>query len=309
MQMKFSSSARFLLLILVSVLFLTGCTPEKAEALLSAAKAFQNEAKKAIAAYEELLMAGLDTPRLSEKEAVADIIYRANYFLGKEEIVTFVGITRGLQDPLSDGKAEIKAFVQRQQSLYDAFADSLTNLPRGSYFAGEHVQCAEEIARRLVINIANYREAVKRRPVSLVAPEEAAVDTLEKALKNRKGTDVEKNEGARRVYELFNRKAELNNKLIAQATVAAETGLQVVKAAREFNTLSAEDIIKLVRQALAIAGGLEGLDTSKAVGRLDKAVQDARGDAHWQKILDLEIYQAGTKCNPAKQEDGVAQNK
>lgn len=287
------------LFLLIALIFLGGCTPEKAEALLSAAQAFKNEAKKAISAYEELLLAGLDSPKMSEKETVADIIKRGNSFASQGKEITFNGVTRGLQDPFKSAKAEVKALVQRQNLLYDAFTDSLINLPRGSYFAAEQVQCVEEIARRLVINIANYRKAIETRPVSLVVPEEDAVYDLEKALTG--GSELEKNDAARKIYALYNQKQELNNKVIAQATIAAETGLKVIKAADSYDKLSTEDMLKLVRQALAIVGTLEGLDTTKALSRLDKALVDAKGDAHWQEILSMEVYSAGTKCNPIKE--------
>ncbi|MFC1828625.1 hypothetical protein ACFL0O_03320 [Thermodesulfobacteriota bacterium] len=280
----------------ITPIFLGGCNPEKAEALLSAAQAFKNEAKKAISAYEELLLAGLDSPELSEKEAMADIIRRGNSFANQGKEITFNGVTRGLQDPFKSAKAEVKALVQRQNLLYDAFADSLINLPRGSYFAAEQVQCVEEIARRLVINIANYRIAIETRPVELVVPEEDAVYDLENALSE--GTELEKNDAARKIYYLYNQKQELNNRIIAQATIAAETGLKVIKAAHNYDKLSVEELLKLVQQALAIAGTLEGLDTTKALSSLDKALTKAKGDAHWQEILKMEVYSAGTKCNP-----------
>ncbi len=316
MRMSSNAPANFIFLIIISIAFLTGCTPEKAEALLSAAKAFQNEAKKAITAHEELLLAGLDTPKLSEKEAIADIARRARFFTDKNAEVTYKGVTVGLQDPFGNAKGEIKALVQRQHALYDAFADSLTNLPRGSYFAAEQVQCVEEIARRLIINIAKYRETVDKRPVSLVVPEEDAVDALKGALKisseaaktndspKKVAAEVASNEAARKIYELYNRKIELNAKVVAQATIAAEVGLQVVKAAQDFEKLSVEDMIGLARQGLTIAGSIEGLDAAKAIGRLDKALVDAKGGSHWQKILELEIYQPGTKCNPIKSDAG-----
>jgi len=296
--LPYAKRAAIVLLVLLTTIFLEGCNEEKAEALLSASQTFKNEAKKAISAYEALLMAGLDSPSLSEKEAVADIISRANSFLSQGKEITFQGVTRGLQDPFKSAKAEVKALVQRQNLLYDAFTDSLINLPRGSYLAKEHVQCAEEIARRLVINIGNYRKAVEDHTVSLIVPEEDAVYELENALKS--GSESEKNDTARKIYNLSNKKQELNNKVITQASIAAETGLKVIKAADSFDKLSTEDLLKLLRQALTIAGSLEGLDTAKAVSRLDKAVTDAKGDAHWQQILSLEVYSAGTKCNSVR---------
>jgi len=297
-KLPYAKRVAVVLLVLMTTIFLEGCNEEKAEALLSASQTFKNEAKKAISAYEELLMAGLDSPSLSEKEAVADIVARGNSFLSQGKEITFKGVTRGLQDPFKSAKAEVKALVQRQNLLYDAFTDSLINLPRGSYLAEEHVQCAEEIARRLVINIGNYRKAFEDHTVSLIVPEEDAVYELENALKS--GSESEKNDTARKIYNLSKKKQELNNKVITQASIAAETGLKVIKAADSYDKLSTEDLLKLVRQALTIAGTLEGLDTAKAVSRLDKAVTDAKGDAHWQQILSLEVYSEGTKCNPVR---------
>lgn len=283
--------------IFIMIFSLSGCTPEKAEALLSAAQVFKNESKKAIAAYEALLLAGLDSPQLSEQEAVADILNRGNSFIAAKKSIEFKSVTLGLQSPFISAKEEITKLVQRQNELYDAFSDSLTNLPRGSFLARDEVQCAEEIARRLVINIAGYHKAIKKHPVNLVIPEEEAVISLEDAIES--GDDVKKADAARNIYLLYKKKQQLNEAVIKQSAVAAQSGIKVISAAEKFDSLSTEDMIKLVRLSLKIAGSIDGIDTEKAIGKLDQALTSAQGDKHWKVILAKPVYEAGTKCNPS----------
>lgn len=284
-------------IIFISLSFvISGCNEEKAQALMNAAEVFKNESRKAILAYEELLLAGLDSPQLSEKEIIVAIVDKAKEYKNKNKKIEYANIIKGtLQDPLQSARIDVKALVQRQSFIYETFSDALTNLKRGSYFSSEPVSCAEEMARRLVINIANYKEAIKKHPISLVVPEENASMVLEDAVKN--GTESDQKDAARTIYELYNKKEDLNNKVATQAVIAAEAGLKVINAAENYDKLSIDDLLNLLNKALNIAGSIEGIDTTKALTKLDQLSSDAKGDEHWQRILNMEIYSEGTTCN------------
>ena len=280
----------------LTITFAGGCTQEKAEALLTTAEVFRTEANNTIAAYESLIQAGLGDPApLSESDAIDRIINTANLAYDANGELTFEQVTEGLNDPFEDAREQARAFTAQQQLLYNAFSDSLTNLPRGSFFAAEEVACTSEIARRLVVKIARYGEAIETLEVSLVAPEEIAEIALEDALAS--GSEVEIREAAREVYELHQTRQELNEAVISQSVIAAQAGIRVIEAAENYDNFSAEDILQLAREALTIAGTLEGVDVQVALSTLDQLRQQAEGDEAWQTVLDRDLFDMGTRCS------------
>ena len=274
---------------------LSGCSSEKAEALLTATEAFRVEANKAISAYEELLLAALEKPTLSELEAIDSIITAANDSSSRGKELEFDVLTIELQDPFADAKMEIQSLVTRQKALYNAFSNSLTNLPLGSFFAAEEVACSAIIARKLVINISNYQEAIGNRQVDLVVPEEDAVIAIENAIES--GTQIELREAARNVYEVFKRKNTLNQAVISQATIAASTRLKVIEVAENYDDFSLSDILTLTREAFTIAGTLEGVSTESSLAFLGELHEKAEEDKNFKFVSDQKLFSLGAQCN------------
>lgn len=285
-------------LLIAAPFFFHGCTPEKAQALLTTAKAFQAKAKKALDAYDALIRAALYKPPLSEQEAVKDILNRSEQYLKADKQLEFDKITLGMKDLFTNAKTELTAHVQEQKMLYDAFVDSLINLPRASYLAASHVKCTQELVRRLVISIADYRKAIEKHSIDLIVPEEDAVADLEAVMAS--GTAVEKQNAARQIYTVFNQKAALNKNVINQATIAAATGLKLIKAIETYDTLAVGDILNILQQILSAAGTLNGINTKVALSKLDTFAEQAKGDDHWQQILALPFYEDTTPCSENK---------
>ncbi len=274
---------------------LSGCSSEKAEALLTATEAFRVEANKAISAYEELLLAAFEQPTLSESEATDCIINAAEDSYSKGKEIIFKVLRPCLEDPFAGAKKEIQALVSSQKALYNAFSNSLINLPLGSFFAAEEVACSAEIARKLVMNISNYQVAITNRQVNLVVPEEDAIIELDNAYQF--GTQIELREAARNVYEVFQRKNRLNQEVIAQATIAASTGLKVVEVAENYDDFSLRDILTITREAFTLAGTLEGVSTESSLAFLGELHEKAKGDENFKFVSDQELFSLGTQCN------------
>ena len=151
----------------ILILLCSGCTPEKARALQTAATQFRAESLAAVN-YIEILMKKETAPvprsETAASEEFADFILR----LKSDQPLTENAIRLALDpyavtpDPqLEKDRADFLASLRLQ---YSTFASLFDDLDRGSFFARDAVKKSEPYAEKLTLQMAAFAQSISKDP-------------------------------------------------------------------------------------------------------------------------------------------------
>ncbi len=288
-------------LILFAVL--SGCNEEKAQALLTAANSFRAEGTKAIDAYEELFVSSIkqfdvssETEVTRAKKALEDQ-YKANggNFIDLKTVLALAGVKTGptAEDVVKGEYADVRL-------LLNNFAGALTNLPDASYFVDDNtIACTNEVAARLAKKFADIGVRIKANPVAMRARQGQLTGMINKALKASDGERLIVL--VSQLKDVERQGQELNAKAMLQSLVAAKAGVQVVRAARNFQTLNVADILVILGKALEIANDSNAFNTVELGNRLTALKTELENDDYWKLILATKLNETGSACAPVHQ--------
>jgi len=273
-----------LLLCLSFVVFNSGCTKDKAEALKTAAKDFRTQANVAIDKLDKLFIDDVAFASLSDEQSIAKIVDSLKNGKpgrrGIEEIV-YQSELRALDTSKYSQK------LNQIRNTYEEFDGMFDDLPRGHYFAGNAVAKSETLAKKLVAQMVFLANYIKANPFRLNARLERAVEMRREALAE---TDTVKRENqlvllATEVKAIRNDTQAANEAAILECLKGAEIGIRVVHLIQNYKKLSVTDILAIVRDGLARVNQLTGKNTDALMKRVEEINTTISSDPDWNAIL------------------------
>lgn len=270
---------------------LMGCTPEKAQALRTAAVQFRSESLAAINALEVMLDKEIAEPPRSETEAAGQFAKNllelpASQPLSAEIIRRALNPDAVTLNPeVAQRKANLFGEVRAQ---YAAFAAIFDQLEAGSFLARDAVARATPYADKLTLQMAAFAKSVTEHPPQLIQFRNALIARMDAA---RKDAALSAEEKSRRLRELRDEwllleagERDLQRSVVELCLKAATLGREVSRLSRTYGDLSLEDINFAVQRALDVAGQLTGKDVTALAAKASEVYASIRDDSIWSSV-------------------------
>lgn len=268
--------------LLLILLLLGGCTPEKARTIRLAAEQFSSQALIAVNALEKTMKAELRPSQRSPREQTEDFVaFLAGLDLDR---LRKAGIELGFSnleqaaDPelirldLAVRKAR-ERYLQDLRTRCTAFAGTLQGLEQGSFFAADAVKGAARIAGRLIADMAGIARHFTAHPPRLLQERGSLVaDTLD-ILENGNLSQSSEQDRLAAIKVRFDAvksaEQELLRDVLESSLKAVVMGRTVLNLAAEYDTLPVKKMQDLLLQTIRIVGGLSGRELQTLANRAD----------------------------------------
>lgn len=312
--MKNLSSFLTYCIITVSIA-LSGCTPEKARTLHTAAMQFKAESLGAIDAIDKMIEKEIaPTPR-SEEEVRKEFVN--NILNTRREItpeIVDLAIDPYTVDLSPDVISEKKALINDLRNQYIQFAAIFDRLESGSFLATPAVEKTEDFAKKLTVQMANFAMKITQNPPQFLQSKNLISDKIGD-LRNEYQTissspnsndfgnnletksfsnDARKKEIEREVGELMNQWLQIKaqEQKLAEETAkecleAAILGQQLSILIQDYDRLSISDIESLIFQALETAASISGLDFDSLKVKTKQVSDFLTNDPYFQDAVEL----------------------
>jgi hypothetical protein len=271
--------------ILVNVAFLSGCTEDKAQALVTAIQSFESQSVLALNAYETLFKeyGTLEAPPPEEQFAQS---YEVVGKYGKDalkfdEFVAQVG-SLARQRRLN----AIEQEFEQLKASYSLLRSAYESLPAGSLLGSRYAACGQAVTAKLTDQLANFSLDVSRSPLYPMS--------LRSQLAQFKSFAARKDkENARKAFDALvagiNRYEAQHEDAIRLSLAAAEQGRKVSSLLARYDAVSVSDVLNVLQSGLAFAGSLKGMDVGDAVTRLGNIKQEMEKSPEWQRAKDIPL--------------------
>ena len=259
--------------LLLGLLILAGCTPEKAKSIRLAAEQFRNQALIAINAVEKAMMAELaPRPRSDQEQTDQFVDFLANLDLAAlREADIELGFPN-LEQAANPDDVELNPEVKTSRNRYlnglrtrfSTFAGMLQGLEEGSFFVADELKRSNKLAIRLTADMAGIAKHFKTNPPRLIQQRGSLVaDTLD-ILEDEQLSRASKKDRLALIKTRFDdlkiEEQKLLSSVLEPSLKAAEFGRKLHKMAAEYDRLSVSDMQDLLLRSISIAGNLTGRD-------------------------------------------------
>lgn len=290
MSLKSGIKSAVIISFMVILVFIGGCTKEKAEAIKVAAEQFLVTAITADNQIEYLLLQSVSMPFMNEKEKVDEIAEKLDAASG---MITS-DIINNLLTENRIGEDAIRIIKTKFGELKDKirlFESMFHSLPAGSYFAKDAVKNAEKHAINVTLEFINFADFLYKMHVQYTA---RRILILEKIAKDKAIQEVNLRElnlklSAQAIFELANDETNAKDEAILQCLKAAEAAKLVAELIRDYGKLSVGDILAMIKDNLGFANKISG-------GSLDSLMSDYKSvekviteDEYWSKVRNFKI--------------------
>ncbi|GAA5787447.1 hypothetical protein [Chitiniphilus shinanonensis] len=284
------------LCLLALILPLTACTPEKAEALLAAVKAFEAKSSEALDAYEAMFrdygaVAATSQDELFQGAYAAARQGQAGSF---DDAVGNVGARDGvgIQGGIAREFGDIRAAYAALGSAYDS-------LPQGSVLGARYVSCGRNAVARLTWQLVNFADDVNQQPLYPSALRQRFAEFKRSAAQGDQGL-------ARRDFDAFAGGVaayEARHAAAQRLTLAAvEQGRRLDAMLAHYDDVSLSNLLGAIQAGFAFAGTLKGVDPSAAASRLQAVKTEMEGSAYWQRVGALPLADIAACAAPGKEQ-------
>ncbi len=259
--------------LLLGLLILAGCTPEKAKSIRLAAEQFRNQALIALNAVEKAMMAELAPRPRSDKEQTDQFIdFLANLDLAALRDADIELGFPDLEQAANPDDVELNTEVKTSRNRYlnglrtrfATFAGMLQGLEEGSFFVADELERSNELAIRLTADMAGIAKHFKTNPPRLIQQRGSLVaDTLD-ILEDELLSHASKKDRLALIKTRFDdiklEEQKLLISVLEPSLKAAELGRKLYKMTSEYDRLSVGDMQNLLLRSISIVGNLTGRD-------------------------------------------------
>ncbi len=273
------------LALIMALLPLTGCTPEKAEALLTAIKSFESRSLQALDAYEQLFK---DYHKLT-KESNDEIFQQTAAAIREHgaEVVTVDGMISTLSP--REAKAGDRA-VEREfydiKTVYISLRNTYESLPQGSLLGAEYVSCGQDVVAKATNQLVNFATNIEENPLYPFSLRQQ-VGEYKNLVKNNK------NDEARLVFnqiaEAIVRYDEQHEKALKLTLAAVEDGRRVHQLLGSYSDVSVAEILGVIQFGLDFLATLDDVDVKNISAKLASIKTEMSLTPYWQRIESIPI--------------------
>lgn len=282
-----------ILVFFITVLILSGCTKEKAEAIKIAAENFRIDAVLAIDKINELFDQNISVAKFSEKKI--EIIISDLENLGSSDTAINSEI---LDEWFKEEHIAVVSSAMHKDEFnkikkrFTTFEAMFTNLEKGNYFAKDAVKKAEKYAINLSLDLIHYSKILKDTPFKNMSERVLIIERIEEARleENEKFQKVLRENVARDIIALGIRETKLKEEAIRQCLLAADRGKIVAELIKDYDTLNVEDILNIVKTSLNYGIDITGnKNINDLLTKFEGVESEIRNDAYWKVIIDQQI--------------------
>jgi hypothetical protein len=281
------------LIISVLFLFIAGCNKEKAEAIKVAAEKFRIESVKSLEMISDLFTKSLTMPSEGEDAKIREIV---NMIDGEPAIDASMLSFVVEEDEIGKSAVDkVKKKFNEIGNVYYQFEGMFRSLPEGSFFARGAVKNAEKHSINLTMQLINFAETLEKHPVQFTGRRAFIVERITEAkkynddnLRKEHLTIISKN-----ILQLRNDENKANDEAVIQCLKAAETGKQISDLIRNYESMSASDILLSVRNIFTFVTEISGKnqEMTSLLERYRSVETAIRKDPYWSALLDERIIE------------------
>lgn len=271
-----------ILFLFACLLFISGCTPEKAKSIRLAAEQFSNQALIAVNAVDKAMKDEISPKSRSAQEQTDQFVE----FLSKLDLaeLTQENVEVGfptLQQAANPDAITLDPDVLKARTLYlsglrtrySTFSGMLHGLEEGSFFAADAIGRANKIAGRLTSDMASIAKHFTTHPPQLIQQRGSiAADTLN-ILENNTLSQTSKKDRLALIKTRFDdikiAEQQLLRSVLEPSLKAAELGYKLQKMAAGYNQLTVSDMQNLLLRSIRIVGNLTGRDMGSLITEAD----------------------------------------
>lgn len=265
---------------------LSGCTPDKADALLTAVKGFASSSNDALTAYENLFK----DYRFIQQPSAEEDFRQAYAAIAKHgaQSVTFEQTVSNLSSlsPQGSSNSPIENEFSRLRSTYDLLARAYASLPQGSILGARYVPCGQLAVSKLTKQLVTFSSDLNSSPLypNTLRQDFAAFKVLAK--KGDAGGAQQKFEDFRLgllAYETRHKEA------IARTLIAVEQGRRLNQLLSQYSSVSLANLLGVVQYGFSIAGTLQGASTASAATQLQSIRNQMDLSDYWKRVESISL--------------------
>lgn len=150
--------------LIVSLPLIVGCTPEKAEAVLTAIKAFESSSNQALTAYENLFKEYRALKRETQDDLFVQV-YAATNKHGVKSVTFDQAVANVGQLDSAKAGGQIENEFRQLRAAYSMLTNAYESLPQGSLTGAQHVSCGQKAVAKLTRQLVNFSSDINKSPL------------------------------------------------------------------------------------------------------------------------------------------------
>ena len=222
---------------------ISGCSPEKAEALLTSIKAFESKSLLALNQYELLLRESDDGIPTTMNDAFIETVGAIES--GNASFVNLNKILEYFSDrKKNQSDSQIAKQIAEIRVVYSSIRESYESLPQGSILGASYVPCGLNVVARATGQLINFADFLDQSPLY---PNYLRQHVSEYKILVRDGNYPEaraKLEGIAQNIRIYDEK---HNQTIRLTLAAVQEGRNVYELLESYNQVSVADILGVVQ--------------------------------------------------------------
>lgn len=272
----------------ISIPFMTGCTPEKAEALLTAIRAFEFKSNQALGAYEDLFKEYRVIKRESQDELFTQAYDAVNQQHGVKNVTFEQEVKNVGQLENTRASSRIENEFLQLKSAYSMLSSTYESLPQGSLIGAQYVSCGQMAVAKLTKQLVNFSSNIDKSPLYPAALRQDFAEFKALAIKGNAQKEM-----TRQKFDTFYSGVaayeKKHNDAIAKTLAAAEQGQKLNQLLAQYDAVTISNILGAIQYGFSFAGALDGVDLSKSSARLKVVKEDMEKNEYWKRVESIPL--------------------
>lgn len=270
---------------LVIIFGISGCSPEKAEALLTSIKAFESKSLLALNQYELLLRESDDGIPTTMNDAFSETVGAIKD--GNSDDVNLNSILPYFSTRTNNqSDSKIAREIAQIRVVYSSISESYESLPQGSILGASYVPCGLNVVARATGQLINFADILDQSPLY---PNYLRQHVSEYKILVQDGNDPEARAKLAVIAQNIKIYDEKHNQTIRLTLAAVEEGRNVYELLESYNQVSVADILGVIQFGLDFLGSVQDVDVSQAVSRLESIETEFGNEDYWKRIKEIPI--------------------
>ncbi len=287
--MKMKKLSFVIVIAVIATLSLSGCSPEKAEALLTAIKSFESKSLQAIDAYEQLFKEYRKLERETNdqlfEQSVATIKGGAASSVNVDSMISALSLREA-----NKGDKPIEKEFYNIKVVYTSLRSAYESIPNGSMLGAGYVSCGRDVVAKAVSQLVNFSMDVEEGPLY-------PISLRQKVAKYKNLVKTKRETEARILFDEMAtsiKQYDAQHENALKLTLAAvEDGTKVHQLLQKYDDVSISDILGVVQFGLDFLGTLNGVNVADVTAELQSIQFELGGSDYWTRIAMMPIEDFG----------------